>query len=104
MYLILRPLHSIANVTLYMFDLTQMKYISRFRPCVRYDRRRGEYTVDLSRWPMMMMTMVVVIVMIMMMVIMMAVDTKMIRISFDKSRIALARMRRFLMIFIELTL
>ena len=55
MYLILRPLHSIANVTLYMFDLTQMKYISRFRPCVRYDRRRGEYTVDLSRWKMMRM-------------------------------------------------
>ena len=52
--------------------------------------------MDLSRWPMMMMTMVVVIVM--------AVETKMIRISFDKSRIALARMRRFLMIFIELTL
>ena len=103
MYLILRPLHSIANVTLYMFDLTQMKYISRFRPCVRYDRRRGEYTVDLSRWPMMMMTMVVIVT-IMMMVIMMAVETKMIRISFDKSRIALARMRRFLMIFIELTL
>ena len=51
-----------------------------------------------------MMTMVVVIVMIMMMVIMMAAETKMIRISFDKSRIALARMRRFLMIFIELTL
>ena len=42
--------------------------------------------------------------MIMMMVIMMAVETKMIRISFDKSRIALARMRRFLMFFIELTL
>ena len=42
----------------------------------------------------MMMTMVVIVT-IMMMVIMMAVETKMIRISFDKSRIALARMMGF---------
>ena len=36
----------------------QVEIYFRFRPCVRYDRRRGEYTVDLSRLAILIVMMI----------------------------------------------